>query len=57
MILTSVKHKPENSYFHWEISGKIESSHWQQLLRQIPYEELEKFLKENGSVKHEVTQC
>lgn len=55
-----INYLPDCKYFNWDIIGKIPSEHWQQLMRQIPYEEHIKFYKDNPQISHviqEGTKC
>ena len=53
-------YKPENHYFNWEIPDDVPTEHWQQLIRNIPYEEIIKFLKDNPPIRYTIvkgTEC
>jgi len=47
-----IVYKPKNEYFNWRIPDKIPSKHWQQLIRQIPYDEVILYFKNNPPIKY-----
>jgi len=50
-----IQHKPDNKYFNWDMD-KVDHDEWQQLIWQIPYEELVDYYKHNSAQLHVINK-
>ena len=51
-----IKYVPENKYFNWIIPDDVKPEHWQQILENVPYEELCKFFNNNPAINYYIQE-
>lgn len=49
-----IQYKPDNVYFHWDLPDSIPSEHWQEVITNIPYDELARYLNNNPAIKYAI---